>query len=253
MLFLESVIPDAISQYEFWLLVAISTFTSAITAALGVGGGATLLAVMANIIPAHAIIPVHGFVQLGSNTGRIFTMRQFIQWKIVIWFTLGCVLGSFLGGQIVVALPTHWLQMLLGAFILFVCWKPFNIKAIREKSSVVLGVVTSFVAMFVGVTGIFVISSLKNILTDRHELIGTMAAMMGLQHMTKCAAFLVMGFAFAEWSWLIIFMIASGFVGTLLGGMVLSKSSNKGFALALNWVVTLLAVKLIFDGVSVLI
>ena len=56
-------------------LLAVSTAGSFITAAFGIGGGAVMLATMALILPAPALIPVHGVVQLGSNVGRLWLMR----------------------------------------------------------------------------------------------------------------------------------------------------------------------------------
>jgi len=92
----QSLLPEALSSFDFILLIIVSIFTSAITAAFGVGGGATLLALMANILPANAVIPVHGVVQLGSNTGRLLTMRKFIHWRMTSWFIGGCAVGSLI-------------------------------------------------------------------------------------------------------------------------------------------------------------
>ena len=37
-----------------------STVTSLITASLGLGGGVTLLALLGQVLPATALIPIHG-------------------------------------------------------------------------------------------------------------------------------------------------------------------------------------------------
>lgn len=246
----QSMLPEALSSFDFILLIVVSVFTSAITAAFGVGGGATLLALMANILPANAVIPVHGVVQLGSNTGRVLTMRHFIRWRMTLWFIGGCAIGSLIGGQIVISIPKNWLQVILGGFILVMCWEPFKIKAIRDRSSFLLGGLTAFLAMFVGVTGIFVISTLKHIIEDRRELIGTMAAMMTFQHLSKCMVFFLLGFSFTEWGWLIVLMVASGFIGTLLGRNVLNKMSNQGFGVAIKILITILALRLLYTGIT---
>ena len=56
----------------FWLLVFISSLTSLLTAIAGAGGGAVLIAILALVLPAQAIIPVHGVVQMGSNLVALF-------------------------------------------------------------------------------------------------------------------------------------------------------------------------------------
>ena len=52
------------------LLIATSFIGSLISAALGIGGGTLMLAVIAQTLPVAAIIPVHGVVQFGSNLDK---------------------------------------------------------------------------------------------------------------------------------------------------------------------------------------
>lgn len=243
------VVPGFLSEFDFVFLISISVLTSFVTASFGVGGGAILLAIMANLLPVNAVIPVHGLVQLGSNTGRILTMRKFINWRMLLWFISGCTLGSLVGGQIAISIPKNWLQVILGCFILLICWEPLKIENVRDRSIFLLGGVTSFLAMFVGVTGIFVISTLKHIISDRRKLIGTMAAMMMFQHLSKCIVFFILGFSYGEWAWLVALMIIAGFIGTLLGRVMLNKMSNQSFGIVVKILITILAVRLLYTGI----
>ena len=63
-------------------LVFLSFLTSAITASIGGGGGLLMLAAMATVIPAAAVIPVHGLVQLGSNGGRALLSHRHVMRRI---------------------------------------------------------------------------------------------------------------------------------------------------------------------------
>jgi len=54
--------PTELSTLAFYSLVLLSCVTSMISASMGIGGGTVLLAVMAQVIPIKAIIPVHGVV-----------------------------------------------------------------------------------------------------------------------------------------------------------------------------------------------
>lgn len=58
------------------ILLVTSFLTSLISGALGIGGGALLLTVLATLLPPAALIPVHGVIQLGSNVGRFFDHAQ---------------------------------------------------------------------------------------------------------------------------------------------------------------------------------
>ena len=56
-------------------------------------GGVLLLAIMAGIVPAAALIPVHGLVQLGSNGNRALMTRRHIDWPLLRRFALGALAG----------------------------------------------------------------------------------------------------------------------------------------------------------------
>src|SRR3546814_13413247 len=51
-------------------LIVFSAVTSFITAAAGIGGGIMMVAVMAQLMPAQGIIPVHGVLPVASNDAR---------------------------------------------------------------------------------------------------------------------------------------------------------------------------------------
>ena len=99
-------LPPDVSALAGIGLVALSLFTSALTAAAGIGGGLVLLSVMASFLPPIIVIPTHGVVQLGSNAGRAVLLRQHIDRGILLPFVLGSVLGIVLGAKLFVALPT---------------------------------------------------------------------------------------------------------------------------------------------------
>ena len=57
---LPLLLPDNLAPHWALILILAAAFTSAVTAAMGAGGGVMLLAIMALIMPAAAIIPVQG-------------------------------------------------------------------------------------------------------------------------------------------------------------------------------------------------
>ena len=57
-------------------LVLLSFLTSALTAAVGIGGGLIFLAALASFLPPLVVLPVHGMVQFGSNGGRAGLMFE---------------------------------------------------------------------------------------------------------------------------------------------------------------------------------
>ncbi|MFY0692546.1 MAG: sulfite exporter TauE/SafE family protein [Paracoccaceae bacterium] len=229
-------------------LLSLSFASSFITVAFGIGGGAIMLAVMATLMPAAAIIPVHGLVQLGSNAGRLAIMLRYVQPHVIGPFAIGSLVGVMLGGSIIVQLEPAWIQIGLGSFIL---WTVVSTPpAFLRKSAVMTGGFSSFLTMFFGGTGPFVATFVRALDLERHKHVATHAMLMTLQHTLKTITFGFLGFAFSSWLGLIALLIAFGFLGTILGRMVLTRINEQRFKLALSAVLTVLALRLIYAGAS---
>ena len=168
---------------------------------------------MAVLVPSAALIPLHGVVQLGSNIGRTALLWRFIQWQTVLPFTVGAVLGSALGGSVVRELPESWLYASLSGFILYAVL-------------------------------------LKTQQMPRQPHMATFSASMSLQHGVKIAAFGFLGFQFLPWLGLLAAMIASGFIGTWLGQRWLSGRADVSFHRGLNWLLSALALQLLWRAIS---
>ncbi|WP_026970867.1 sulfite exporter TauE/SafE family protein [Aliagarivorans marinus] len=243
-----TLLPPALDLVDSLLLIGLSFFTSGLTAAMGIGGGSLLIAVMAQLVPASAIVPVHALVQLGSNSGRTWLFREYVNWSMLGWFALGCIGGSLLGGQLALSLPAYWIQLLLAIFILLSAWLPLKLPALSPKLVGLLGLATAFLTMLVGATGPVLMSGLKHLLHERMRLVANMAAMLSTQHVIKALVFGLLGFAYQQWLGLIVLMVASGFCGTVCGRQLLRRSNDQRFHFWLKWLLTLLALKLGWDG-----
>ena len=241
------VFPTDIALYASLGLVAMSALTSFITAAAGIGGGIVLLAVMAALVPVAAVIPVHGAVQIGSNAGRTAIMLVHVQWKILLPFVLGAVGGASLGGLTVVQLPAPVLKMGLACFILWSVWRPKS-SAAGQVAVIVTGAFSSFLTMFFGATGTFVSVMVKTLKLDRMQHVATHSACMVTQHVIKIVVFGLLGFAFKPYLGLIIAMVLSGFVGTIIGKQFLLKMNDVLFHRVLAIILTILAIRLLLDG-----
>lgn len=245
---MEIALPPSIDAVELALLLGASFATSLITAALGIGGGAILLAVLASLLPPSVLIPVHGVVQLGSNAGRAAIMLGDVDRSVIGPFLLGSAVGAALGGLVAVELPPAAIEIGVGLFVLWsVASRP---PAIFRRAAALTGAASTFLSMFFGATGPFVAAYVKTLGLGRLGHVATHAAFMTIQHLVKTLAFGLFGFAFGEWLPLVLLLVASGFAGTVVGRHVLHRLPERRFMLALNAILVLLALRLIWSGAS---
>lgn len=244
------VTPAGVDLTDSLFLILLSAGTSFITAAAGIGGGIVLLAVMAVIMPAHALIPVHGVVQIGSNAGRALVTIRHVNTTVLLPFTLGTGIGALIGGAVAVELPGDVLRIVLGLFILYSVWGKIPTAAKGRSGAIVTGVFSSFLTMFIGATGPFVSAMIKTLKLDRMSHTATHATSMTVQHLLKVVSFGLFGFGFAPYAGFIVAMILSGFIGTLVGKQVVLRLNDQVFHRVLGLVLTVLAAKLIYDGLA---
>jgi uncharacterized membrane protein YfcA len=243
-------LPEGLSVAAFWTVLAGSFVGSFITAAFGIGGGALLLAIMASVMPVAALIPVHGVVQFGSNAGRMAMLWRSVFWPALPWFAIGTVVGAAIGGLVVVELPPQWVQIGIGVFVIYTVLA--RAPKWFSRWPVVTGFISSFLTMFFGATGLFVASFTKSHKLERHAHVATHAALMTAQHGLKVVVFGLLGFAFGAWAPVILALIAVGLIGTFTGKLVLNRLSNAHFGTALNVLLILISLRLIWNGISTL-
>ncbi len=247
--FLSTFTPDDVAPIIGYIIIGASFFTALLTAAFGLGGGLALLATMSALLPAPAVIPIHGAGQMSANFSRFVFLRRHVDWKIIAWFSGGAILGALIGGQIAISLPERGLRLAIALFILFTLWGP-KIKGFAPgpTSFAGTGVVGTILTMFFGATGPVVATMLSQTPLDRMQLVGTHAAAMVSQHGLKCIAFAALGFAYVDWAGLIIAMIAASTAGSYVGGKLLLKMPEVHFKRGFKIILSVFAVLLLIGA-----
>jgi len=241
----------AVTTATATMLIVTSLFTSMMTATLGIGGGVLLLAVMAGSMPIASLIPVHGLVQLGSNGNRALMTFRHIDWAMLRFFALGALLGAIAASFIVVQLPLVVIQFAVAAFILFLVWgsKP-KTQNMKPAGRALAGMITTIVSMFVGATGPLVAAFVHRNSYNKMQITATFASCMTFQHGLKAFVFSFVGFSFSQWAGLMVAMIISGALGTFIGLKVLKRIPAQHFIKVFKWIVTLLALRLLWQAIQ---
>ncbi|GBD42871.1 hypothetical protein HRbin40_00331 [bacterium HR40] len=241
--------PAEVTASTAALLVGTSFLTSLLTAALGLGGGVLMLAILASLLPPPFVVPLHALVQIGSNCGRAVLLWRHVATPLVLRFAAGTLFGVTLGSLVVLRLPEDGLRLVLGLFVLWSCFggRP-RFWATDPTLLPLVGVATGFLTMFVGASGPFVAAFFDPLRLGRKRVVATHAACMTVEHTLKALAFSLAGFSFLAWLPLLALMIAAGFLGTLLGRRILARTDDYRFARMFRLVLALLALRLLWQA-----
>lgn len=248
----SALLPEGLDAFAAVFLVVASFFTSALTAAFGIGGGLAMMALLGLFVPVSALIPIHGAVQLGSNTGRAWHQRAHVRLDIAVPFVFGSLVGAVSGAFLVVQLPDNILKLTLGLFIVAVTWTKLpGVDRLGSAGLAVGSALTALLTMFVGATGPLLASFFSQLLgDDRRQLVATHAAGMTVQHFLKVVVFGFAGFAFGQWLPLIGAMILSGYLGTVYGSKLLDRLPEATFRKWFRIGITILALDMIRRGLQ---
>lgn len=238
-------IPDY--YYVIWSTAFVTAIVSAV---VGMIGGTLLLATMAQFLRMEVLIPVHGIIQLSSNTTRAWFLRSAIDWKITAENIVGIIIGSMLGYMFVIKVPEHIYNILLGVFILGITFVP-KIQAPMKFSGrwAVTGFIASSIGLYVGAVGIFVGSVFIAEKLPKKVMISTQAACQAALHFAKVIVFMGLGFVLKEWWLLLIGGIIMTYMGSWVGTKILDKIPEKIFRKILIVLITVLAGRLVYLGV----
>ncbi|MGY0215886.1 sulfite exporter TauE/SafE family protein [Endozoicomonadaceae bacterium StTr2] len=228
-----------------WWLVLAAFFTSLLTAVIGTGGGILLISLMPGLIPAVAIVPVHGAVQLSSNASRMIFGWRSVRKDMVLRYLAGAGLGTLLGSQLVLSLEAAYIPTLLGCLILVVTWlPPLPLDRLPGRFTS-FGIVHALLATLTGATGPLSSAFLSRQGLDRDPLITTVAAYMTVTHGLKVIAFGVLGLDLTTYIPLIIAMSLSVIVASWIGTRLRRYVPEVSFQMLFKVIITLLAIRLI--------
>ncbi len=242
------------------VLSAAALLTAVLSAIVGMAGGITLLSVMLIYYDPLIAVPIHGAVQLVSNSSRSIIQRRHIRWSITWRYGALLFPMGLLGLSLAQALPPPGARCLIGAFVLVATWAPrlLLIGTHPERSDInrrfwLLGGIVGFVNITIGATGPLIAPFFLSLGLTRQALIGTKAVCQALGHLAKLAVFGIAGFAFIEFALPLLLLSVCVIAGTWIGSRLLEFVSEIWFVRLYRAVLTLIALRLfVWDGLVLL-
>lgn len=223
--------------------------TSIISAIIGMGGGILLLAIMTFFLPIQMAIPIHGIVQLVSNSSRVYLLRKHVRWSFFKYFVIGLPIGACLSTLLLMKLlEKEHVYILLVSLISYALFKPKKLPElkIRPPYWIFIGLGTGVSAILVGAVGPLIAPFFLRSDFAKEEIISTKAVMQTSAHLIKIPAFLFLDFNYAEYLGLTLLMGFSAIVGTKLGIIILDKVDNRLFKILYKFFLAIAGLRVLF-------
>ena len=245
---------EADSVVTLLTITSTAFVTSTLTALIGAGGGTALLLVMLWFVPAASVVPVHGCIQLVSNTARVVLFRRHMHWPVIIRFVIPMPAGVYVGLQLYGMLDQSALQLVIAGFVLLslLVRVPGAVagRAFPAWAYLPAGFLIGGANMLVGVLAPILGAILRFERLDKERTVGTLGFFGFAGNVFKTAGFVLVGFSFADYLPMIACASLATILGNLLGQRLLGGISSAGFAAAFRIMLGLLALKLVWDALS---
>ena len=249
------------------IILTLTAFaTSILSAVIGMGGGVTLLGIMAILIPeGYMVVALHGVIQLVSNSTRTAVYRQHVHQPIIRQFFMGVIPGLGCAALIVFGLIQYFditsasefkvdfLKPLIGIYILWFLYLRKKTKFTSDSFFFWMGGLSGLVTVFIGVAGPLIAPFFIDRNLTKESVVATKAACQAMGHLGKMPIFIIFfGVDYLQqWPVLLPLVIAVYF-GTRIGKKFLGSLSADLFRKLFKIALTLIAVRLVIVELIVL-
>ncbi|MGE3142654.1 MAG: TSUP family transporter [Hyphomonadaceae bacterium] len=218
--------------------------TSALSGVFGMAGGLVLMGVLAAALPVRVAFVAHGFIQLIANGWRAVLHRAHVQWRIVGFYALGSICAGALLAFLAFAPSKPWLYALLG-LVPAILWLPrrwLSLDAAKPAHALTCGFLVTGLNLIAGVAGpLLDVFFIRTTLT-RHQIVSTKAATQVFAHLAKIVVYgaplLQIGALEPSLAWTLLAAAPLSMLGTIMGGRILDRMTDKRFLAWTKYLVT---------------
>ena len=231
------------------LLVVATFLTAVVSAVVGLGGGMGLMAVMTVLLPAPAVVPLHGAVQLVSNLARSTVYRTSVKWGIYLPFAALVAVGVFVGAWLWLGTEMTWFRPAVGIYLLaFIAWRRIRVRPLQipQWSFALVGLFAGTLTVLVGAVGPFIAPFFLREELSQQEMVATKAVCQLTLHVLKIPAFLTIGFEYGAYGSLLLSLAGAAVAGTLCGRWLIDRLRRDTFFIAFEVALVLIAVRLLW-------
>ena len=231
------------------ILFISTSLTAIISAVSGMGGGIVLLSIMTVFLPLKLIVPIHGMIQLFSNSARTWLLRHSVIRKVFLWFLVGLPFGTILSIKTIKSIENQDVFLILIAFLIFYSvFKPKKLPEIKIPfwGFSFIGFIVGFLGPLIGATGPMIAPFFIRDDFTKEQIIATKSSVQILGHLIKIPTFLYLGFNYNENFNLIGILIVAALIGTKFGVKILGSLKDSHFRIIFKSALLLAGLRILY-------
>lgn len=231
------------------ILILFAFFTSALSAATGMGGGVILFSIMTIYFPVTVIIPIHGIIQFFNNFLTLSFLRAFLKRSLLQPFLLGSIPGILLGAWLVNRIiQTNIPQIIILLLIIYSLFRPKRLPdlELKHQNFFWVGFVTGFLGIIAGAIDPVLAPFFVRKDLSKEEVIANKASMQAIVHFSKIPVFLWIGFNYVPYLGFCLATNLACFFGTRLGISALKKMSESVFLRVFKFALLATGLRLVY-------
>jgi uncharacterized membrane protein YfcA len=241
------------SALELVIVAVASAATATLTGVAGIGGGLILLVVFLQFMDPLVAIPLHGVIQLVSNSSRAVVLRHNLATDVILWSSILLLPGAFVGLRLAEAIPETLGRAAIAVFALASTWAPQLFRRFRRpehphRRFLAVGALSGLASPTLGATGPLIAPFFHAAIDNRLVLVGTLAVAQAMSHLAKVAVFGVDGFAFLDHTGLVAVGSVGVVAGTWFGTRLLHRADEATFQMLFRWAITLVSARLLIGA-----
>ena len=234
-------------------VIAVTAFAAAVMGGVaGIGTAIVMIPVLTFAVGVREAIPIVTVAMMFNNVSRWVANRHYIDYKVVLWFSLGAVPMAVVGGVAFANAPADLLARGLGIFLLvLIAYRrlPFGKSgSMPLRGFTAVGSVQGLLSGIFGGAGPFGAHFFLTYGLYRNAFIGTAAVATTSINVAKSATYA--GFALLDGNALAISLVVGAIMvaGAYVGGMLVRHVPDRAFVYIVESVMLASGVALIVRG-----
>lgn len=230
------------------LLLPVCLLAFVISAMCGFGGRLVLVAVLAPWLGAPTAVAVATPVLLFNSIGKCVLLWREISWRHGLWVMLGGIPGTFLGAQVLTALPEHLAARVVGTFVLVAVlisfMRPVRWARVSGPGLVAVGAAAGAASGIAGAGGPARALTLRSAGLVRTGLVATSAAVDVALATANIPVYVQGGLLRQEHLALIVPLVVEAWLGIAIGRALLRRLSDPAYRLVFAGVLAASSIRL---------